>query len=92
MSEEKNEQQRLILAYKAVFGTSDQRTVYQDMVWRDLNRRNGVDLPAFRKDENGAYDPLRAALTDGMRQSFLNIRKMVSADVEKLEKPNAKRK
>lgn len=92
MNEEISDQQRLILAYKAVFGTNNSRTVYQDLVWLDLKRRNGVDDPVYRKDESGAFDPIRAALTDGMRQSFLNINKMVAVDIEKTEKPNVKKK
>tara|TARA_S200002703_G_scaffold156975_2_gene163769 strand:- start:9 stop:284 length:276 start_codon:yes stop_codon:yes gene_type:complete len=90
MSEENTELKRLILAYRAVFGREGHRDTAQELVWNDLVKKNRVMDAVFLRPTGGSYDVTQAALTEGMRQAILNIKKMLDADPDKLKKPNVK--
>lgn len=100
MTEEQNEKKvrQLILAYKRVFGVEGERTKEQQIVWDDLNKRLKFESPVFMPNFEAAqgksvttYDPLTAALNDGMRWAFAQIKEFVEKDLDDKPKPTVKK-
>ncbi len=66
-------------AFRQVFGTDDaKRTDAQRTVWNELRLMSYEDKPSFVPDKSGAMCPIRAALTDGRRALFCDIKANVN--------------
>ncbi len=61
-------QQRVINAYRRLFGSDEGKLVLDD-----LRERFGTEKPAFIPNQGGGYDPLWAAVRDGQRQVVIHI-------------------
>lgn len=62
-----------------VFGPSDKvRTEFQKTVWRELGLMGYEEQPVFVADAKGALCPLRAAMTDGRRSLWADIKANVN--------------
>lgn len=59
--------QKLLKAYRAVFGVQGDRSEAQKMVIEDMSRRGRLRSPIFVPDQKGELCPLRAAIADGRR-------------------------
>ncbi len=80
--------QRVINAYRALFGSADGRLVLED-----LKAKFGTGLPAFIPRADGGFDPLWAAVRDGQRQVLIHIEYQTSLPAQgdgNVEKPKAK--
>jgi hypothetical protein len=86
---------RLALAFQNVFGQHIRRSADQRLVLDHLREKCGRDMPVFRADKIGNFDPLRAAHIDGAQTQYLIIKRQL-ANARKLTdaakvKPKAKR-
>jgi hypothetical protein len=79
--EREDERRRLgiIEAFKMVFGTSEKtRTDFQKTVWREFGLMAYEDKPVFQTDGKGQLCPLRAAMTDGRRSLWADVKANVN--------------
>jgi len=77
---------KLTRAFKKQLGTNANRTVAQKILWDELRRLARMELPSFVANHDTlmdpasgqmkniiTYDPLKAALTDGMKMLFCQM-------------------
>ena len=82
------EAQRLVNAYRRLFGSEEGKLVLED-----LKARFGTQMPTFIPKGDGGFDPLWAAIRDGQRQVVIHIEHQMSlpaAGDGNVEKPQAK--
>lgn len=100
--EDRTKTDRLILAYKKVFGTDGHRTKEQEIVLKDLRERWKVEKPVFLPNwKTGStpdglinevtYDPIKAAITDGARLPVLQIIEFLAQPATEAPKPTVKK-
>ena len=70
---------RVVRAYKAVFGSDDQRTDDQRIVYEDMMQRFGARSPAFMVTPDGTCDPYLAAIRDGKRSVVMEVDSILRA-------------
>lgn len=76
----------LARSLKDVLGEfSELRNPSQKMVWSYLEQASGQHRPSFIPDQEGKFDPIRAAITDGRRGLFLEIKAIVESDISQPE-------
>jgi hypothetical protein len=79
MTEDERKSLKTIEAFKMVFGGSEKtRTEFQRVVWRELAIMGYEERPVFVADKAGALCPLRAAMTDGRRSLWADIKANVN--------------
>lgn len=79
IAEEDRKRLKTIEAFKMVFGGSEKtRTEFQRIVWRELGIMGYEDRPVFVSDKAGALCALRAAMTDGRRSLWSDIKANVN--------------
>ena len=74
--------------YRRVFQTKDGQAVLADM-----GKAAGIFERVFMladKGDHAAYDPLKAALKDGSRDTVLRIHDILNTSIENEEKPKPK--
>jgi hypothetical protein len=81
------ERERFIAAVFHVLGDCDaNRSDDQRIVWEWLESLGHAKAPSFQPDHiTGAFDPIRAALTDGRRSYFLAIQSVIESGYEKTD-------
>lgn len=80
IAEAKVEAEKLIYAYRTVFGVGAARTPQQQAVLDDMRRRARVDGPIFLLQNNGSLDPLKAAIAEGARIFFLDTENIIKTN------------
>lgn len=81
--------QRLARAFRIVFGTDQERTEPQRAVWEFLEHSSFAKRSTHAPDERGHFDPIGAALCEGMRMSFLQIKELVEKPLGEKPKPES---
>jgi len=84
----------LVRAYENVFGQEGQRTEYQKLVWRDLERIGfgGVPINVHATDAQGRIDPLKLAVNSGKNEFFKHIegQLFIARNPDLLSEPDSK--
>lgn len=76
----------LARAVKDVLGEfPETRNPSQKVFWQYLEQASYQHRPSFIPDTDGKFDPIRAAITDGRRGLFLEIKAIVESDISQPE-------
>lgn len=79
-------EKQLNRACRIVFGTDNNRSPEQQLVWEKLFQAK-IEGPVFSIQEGGGYDTTEAMLTDGARRFAIRVKERIG---EKETKPETK--
>lgn len=87
---QREETEKVLRSYRAVFGQEGERTADQERVIADMKHRGYVERPVFVPNNEGALCPMRAANADGRRGFVLETLQMAGKQAKK-QQPKVKK-